>query len=145
MAEPDLQPGETVERVIRAEDRAILRSAGVATLIAGIILGLIAWGEQGFDGGRFVIAVALFGAVILSAGWLMDRGREWVLTDRRIIAPGGRSLDLDANLRIRRLIYALKLSQRGHMPITIRGVSGLGAVSRQITEICLRNSTGGRP
>lgn len=145
MAEPDLQPGETVQRVIRAEDRTILRSVGVATLMAGAILGLIAAGDQGFDKLRFLIALVLFGAVMLAAGWLVDRGREWVLTDRRIIAPGGRSLELDANLRIRRLVYALKLSQRGHLPITIRGVPGLGAVSRQITEACLKNSTGGRP
>ena len=145
MAEPDLQPGETVQRVIRAEDRTILRSVGVATLMAGAILGLIAAGDQGFDKLRFLIALVLFGAVMLAAGWLVDRGREWVLTDRRIIAPGGRSLELNANLRIRRLVYALKLSQRGHLPITIRGVPGLGAVSRQITEACLKNSTGGRP
>ena len=145
MAEPELQPGETVQRVIRAEDATILRSAGVATAMAGGILGLIAWGDQGFDGLRFVTAVALFGAVILAAGWLVDRGRVWVLTDRRIIGPGGRSLDLDANLRIRRLIYALKLSQRGHLPITIRGVPGLGAVSREISHACLKNSAGERP
>lgn len=130
-----LQQGETVQRIIRSSDATILRSAGLATLLAGLLFLMIAYGEAGFDWTRFLISVALFGLVILGAGMAMDRGREWVLTDRRIIDPRGRSLDLNPDLRIRRLIYALKLSHRGRPAITIRGAPDLGDISRTIRSI----------
>lgn len=135
MPDPALQPGETIQRVIRSSDATILRWAGAATLLAGLLFLIIAYGQDGFDWPRFLISVLLFGAVILGAGLAMDRGREWVLTDRRIIDPRGRSLDLNPDLRIRRLIYALKLSHRGQPAITLRGVPELGEIAGQIRRI----------
>lgn len=131
----DLQPGETIRRVIRTKDAVILRSAATATLLAGGLFLLLAFDDAGFDWLRFLISVGLFGAVMLGAGMAMDRGREWVLTDRRIIDGRGRSLDLTPDLRIRRLIYALKLSHRGQPAITLRGVEGLGEVATEIRRI----------
>lgn len=135
MPEPKLQPGETVQRVIRSSDAAILRSAGMATLLAGVLLFLIAGGDDAFDWPRFLISVALFGGVMLAAGLALDRGREWISTDRRIIDPRGRALVLNPDLRIRRLIYALKLSHRGQPAITLRGVPDLGDVTAEIRRL----------
>lgn len=132
---PALQPGETVQQIIRTTHDLILRRALVATGLAAVLFYLIAAGDEGFETGRFLISLALFGAVMLGAGFVLDRNREWVVTDRRIIGPGGRSLDLNPDLRIRRLAYALKLSQRGRPGITIRAVPDLGAVAADIRRI----------
>lgn len=134
----ELQPGETVQQVIRTTETLILRRAAVATALAGLLFYLIAQGDAGFESGRFLISILLFGLVMLGAGFALDRGREWVLTNRRIIAPGGRSLELNSDLRIRRLAYALKLSQRGRPGITIRAVPELGALVTQIRDLALR-------
>lgn len=131
----DLQPGEVVQHVIRTTNDLILRRAAIATALAGLLFFLIARDTDGFDLPRFAVSVALFGAVMLAAGYFLDRNREWVVTDRRIIGPGGRSLDLNPDLRIRRLAYALKLSQRGRPGITIRAVPELGALAAEIRRI----------
>ena len=135
---PDLQPGETVQQVIRTTMPAVLRSVGVATGLAGALFLLIAGADEGFDLPRFLISVGLFGAVMLGMALLLDRNREWVLTDRRIIGPRGTSLDLTPDLRIRRLIYALKLSQRGRPSMTIRSVPDLGQLGRAIHDLAQR-------
>lgn len=131
----DLQPGETVQHVVRAQTALILRRTAVGTVLAGALFAAIARGDTGFDWPRFLISVALFGGVILAGGLVLDRGREWVLTDRRIIGPGGNSLDLTPDLRIRRLAYALKLNQRGQPGMTIRAVPELGALAAEIRRL----------
>lgn len=135
----DLQPGEKVLQVWHSSDAAILRSVGIATgLVAAMFLLIARDATGGLDLRRFLISIAIFAVVMLAAGFLLDRNREWTLTDRRIIGPTGRSLDLGPNLKVRPLIFALRLRQQGRLSMTVRGVPNIGAMAATIRQAALQ-------
>ncbi|AUH64183.1 hypothetical protein [Paracoccus zhejiangensis] len=134
----DLQPGEKVVQVWRSSDTAILRSVGIATaLVTALLLFIARDAEGGFDTRRFLISIAIFAAIMLASGFLLDRNREWVMTDRRVIAPNGRSLDLGPDLKVRPLIFALRLRQQGRLSLTVRGVPDIGGMAATIRQAAL--------
>ncbi len=135
----ELQPGERIVQTWRSSDRAILRSVGIATgLVAALLLFIARDAEGAFDTRRFLISIAIFAVVMLAAGFLLDRNREWVLTDRRVIAPNGRSLDLGPELKVRPLIFALRLRRQGRLSLTVRGVPNIGEMAAAIRQAALQ-------
>ncbi|TRW97305.1 hypothetical protein FNJ84_07220 [Paracoccus sp. M683] len=136
MVNAELQPGETVLGIYRTTTAAILRAAAVATAMFAVVMAVIRASEDQFGMPGYLGSVLVFGAFMAGAGWLMDRDREWVVTDRRIVGPRGHTLDINPDLRVRRLIYGLRLRQRGKPMMTIRAVPDIGEMAVRI-----RNAT----
>lgn len=111
--EADLDPGERLITVFRADLPTYWRSHGIMALVAGVIAGAAL--VYGGNPAPWVGPVAAVLAIGLRAAYLKSEAlaEEWKLTNRRLIGPGGRVLLL-SNLKLARpFLGAVQLVAQG--------------------------------
>lgn len=128
----DLEAGETVLLEVRADRATYWRDHGVMAVLgmigAGVVLTLI-------DSPH--VAIGSLGAVlalIVRGLWLYSEQMKflWVLTNIRLIGPGGRSLYLLELDNIRRLFGDIQIITKTGDKFLVKHVAGSEAVVAQI-------------
>jgi len=107
--EVNLDSGEKLIAVFRADPAAYWRSNGIMALAAGVIAGAAL--VYGGNPAPWVGPVAAVLAIGLRAAYLRSEAlaEEWKLTNRRLIGPGGRIAPLSSLKAVRPFFGAVQL------------------------------------
>lgn len=129
----DLEPGEKVLLEITSDRATYWRDHGVMALLGMAGAGLVLWLM-----GSPHVAIGALGAVLALAVrglWLYSEQMKfrWVLTDRRMVGPGGRSIFLLEIDSVRRLFSDLQLVTKTGDKFLIKHNAKADALVAQIT------------
>ena len=129
----DLEPGEKVLLEITSDRATYWRDHGVMALLGMAGAGLVLW----LIGSPHVASGALGAVLALGARglWLYSEQMKfrWVLTDRRMVGPGGRSIFLLEIDSVRRLFSDLQLVTKTGDKFLIKHNAKADALVAQIT------------
>lgn len=131
---PQLDSGETLIARFPTTLRGIARQSGVAVAIFAVITLLWSQLSGDFDLSRWLLQIAIFGAVFSVINWLLVRRQHWVLTDRRVISRGGDVMPLSPDMRTRSLLGVVYLGSQHAQAMALRGLDDPQAVADQIAQ-----------